>query len=83
MLSGLSETEAALRAKAVPFFLLRGAEPGEAVAAFATGGEAPQPSSSAAPATASSEVDDKLRTKVETALEVKGVVSARHDCHAS
>jgi hypothetical protein len=38
MLRGLAETEASLRAKHVPFYLLRAADPGARVAAFATRG---------------------------------------------
>jgi len=47
MLRGMAETEAALRAKQVPFYLLRDSkDPGSCVAAFATAGEASSSSSS-------------------------------------
>jgi hypothetical protein len=47
MLRGMAETEASLRVKQVPFYLLQESEdPGSSVAAFATAGKSPSSSSS-------------------------------------
>jgi len=55
MLRGMAETEAALRAKQVPFYLLRDSEdPGSCVAAFANAGEASSSSSSSSGSSSSS-----------------------------
>ena len=68
MLRGLSETEASLRAKHVPFYLLRGAAPGASVAAFAGCAPDASSSSSSSSSAASSPAATKLAAWEPAAL---------------
>ena len=79
--AGLEETEAALRAKDVPFHLLRGPAPGPAVAAFASG-QAPG-EGGAAGARAAAVVTDMAPLRVSMSWTFDAARGLEVICHFS